>query len=171
MLLLGVMGQHDHGTSSAQHLSKNRLGWGRPTSPGSATNNCLLTQSPVQAEVMWWPRVSSPNPQPGRPTPAACGICDQLQIAGLRAPSGSARGLLPCAGASLANLRRHTLGLMCVNVGPCGHCMAQQSGVSPGGKEDTGMAGNQEIWLESRLSCKRSWGDHRKRSRAATSLE
>lgn len=50
-LLLGVVGQHDKRTSSAQHLSQNRLGWGRPSSPVLPTHNCLLPCSPVQAEV------------------------------------------------------------------------------------------------------------------------
>lgn len=51
VLLLGVIGQHDNRTSSAQHLSRNRLGWERPSSLVLATHNCLLTHSPVQAEV------------------------------------------------------------------------------------------------------------------------
>lgn len=49
--------------------------------------------------------------------------------------------------------------------------MAQHSAVYPGGKEDTGVAENQEIRLESWLSKKHTWGDHRKRSRTATPLE
>lgn len=51
MLLLGVVGPHDNRTSSAQHLSKNSLGWGTPSCPVLLTHNCLLTQSPVQAEA------------------------------------------------------------------------------------------------------------------------
>lgn len=51
MLLLGVIGQEDNRISSAQHLSKNSLGWGTPNCPVLATHNCFLTHSPVQAEA------------------------------------------------------------------------------------------------------------------------